>query len=72
MKVIQNLKLPILLITIIGSSRILPKGTIDLFPGKVTVHPPIDVTGYNHDNLDLLMEEARKKIVSALPRHSAS
>lgn len=67
-----DLGLPILPVTIDGTRDILPKNTIDLFPGKVhmTIHPPIDIEGYAPHNLETLMEDVRAVIKSALPRES--
>jgi 1-acyl-sn-glycerol-3-phosphate acyltransferase len=64
-----DLGIPILPVTISGTHEILPKGTLDLFPGTVNmvVHPPIQVSEYNRSNLDVLMEKVRKIIASDLP-----
>ena len=66
-----DLGLPILPVTITGTEKILPKGTLDLFPGKatMTVHPPIGTKNYSHDNLDPLINAVRRRILSAIPRH---
>lgn len=64
-----DLGLPLLPITIVGTREILPKGTLNLFPGKarMIIHPPIAVKGYSHENLSDLMEKARTMIQSAIP-----
>ncbi|MFZ5571330.1 MAG: lysophospholipid acyltransferase family protein [Thermodesulfobacteriota bacterium] len=64
-----DLGLPILPITIVGTGEILPKNTVDLFPGRVlmTIHPPIDIHGYDAENLEILMDKVRSVIESALP-----
>lgn len=68
-----DLGLPILPVTISGTHDILPKGTLDLFPGSVNMilHPPIPVSGYDPDNLEPLMKRTRDTIISALPDPSA-
>lgn len=61
-----NLGIPILPVTIIGTKKILPKGSLDLMPGDVTmiIHRPISVKPYDEDNLEELMEKTRR-IISA-------
>ncbi len=63
-----DLGLPILPITIVGTHHILPKGSLDLFPGNVDmiIHPPIPTAAYHRQNIDLLMERARKQIAAPL------
>jgi 1-acyl-sn-glycerol-3-phosphate acyltransferase len=60
--------LPILPITIIGTRKILPADTLNLFPGRATmiIHKPIDVTGYSDDNILELMQETREIIKSGI------
>jgi 1-acyl-sn-glycerol-3-phosphate acyltransferase len=64
-----DLGLPILPVTISGTHAVLPKGTLDLFPGAVDmiVHPPIQASEYDSGNLEALMEKTRKVIASELP-----
>jgi 1-acyl-sn-glycerol-3-phosphate acyltransferase len=63
-----DLGLPILPVTISGTRDILPKGSLDLFPGRVkmVVHSPIRTQGYNHSSLEPLMKKTRKQIASHL------
>lgn len=67
-KLALDLGLPILPITIIGTRHILPTGTIDLKPGKVSmiVHKPIDISRFSEDNIKELMNEARTVIEQPL------
>jgi len=67
-KMAIDLSLPILPITIKGTKEILPTDTADLFPGKVlmTVHKPIDTTGYTDATLDELANRTRRVIESGL------
>jgi 1-acyl-sn-glycerol-3-phosphate acyltransferase len=67
-KLAMDLGLPILPITIIGTQRILPSGTLDLRPGKVSmiIHKPIDITPYNEDRMKELIEKARDIIAAPL------
>jgi 1-acyl-sn-glycerol-3-phosphate acyltransferase len=60
--------LPILPITIVGTRKILPADTLNLFPGRVTmiIHNPIDVTGYSDDNIQELMQETKEIIKSGI------
>jgi 1-acyl-sn-glycerol-3-phosphate acyltransferase len=63
-----ELGIPILPITILNTGNILPTQTINLFPGRATmlIHPPIDVSGYNKENLRELMAEVKKVIQEGL------
>jgi len=63
-----DLSLPVLPVTIKGTRDVLPANTIELFPGsaEVIIHDPISIEGYSEDNIDELIEKARKSIASAL------
>jgi 1-acyl-sn-glycerol-3-phosphate acyltransferase len=63
----RDLGLPILPITINGTSRILPGGTLDLMPGRaeLIIHPPIRLEDSPEGELDGLMAHARAVIDSA-------
>lgn len=68
-KMAVDMGLPLLPITLTGTRDILPKKTIDLWPGTadMVIHPPIPVTDYSDDNLDELMGKVRNQITSAMP-----
>ncbi len=68
-KMAIDMDIPLLPITLKGTRDVLPKGTMDLWPGaaEMIIHPPIAVTGYTDDNLKELMETARKQILSGQP-----
>ncbi len=53
--------LPILPVTLIGTMDILPSNTMDLFPGKakMIIHEPIDISPYNEENMQDLMDKVR-------------
>ena len=59
--------LPILPITINGSRKVLPKGSVVFTPGEieVIVGDPIDTKGYTRESLPELMERTRQDIVSS-------
>ena len=59
--------LPILPITINGSRKVLPKGSVVFTPGEieVIVGDPIDTRGYTRESLPELMERTRQVIVSS-------
>ncbi|MCD6280132.1 MAG: 1-acyl-sn-glycerol-3-phosphate acyltransferase [Deltaproteobacteria bacterium] len=59
--------LPILPITINGSRKVLPKGSVVFTPGEidVIVGDPIDTKGYTRESLPELMERTRQVIVSS-------
>ncbi|MFC1850192.1 lysophospholipid acyltransferase family protein [candidate division CSSED10-310 bacterium] len=67
-KLALEMKLPILPITIKGTSQILPPRTFNLKPGIVSmvIHPAIDVQDHNEDTLPDLMMTAHQIIASAL------
>jgi 1-acyl-sn-glycerol-3-phosphate acyltransferase len=67
-KMAIDLKLPILPITIIGTNKILPPNSLNLFPGKalMIIHKPIDTTGYTDANLDELVRLTHRVVESGL------
>jgi 1-acyl-sn-glycerol-3-phosphate acyltransferase len=62
-------QLPLLPITLAGTRDILPARTLRLFPGKarMVIHPPIETTGMNVEQVDELMQRTREVITTALP-----
>ena len=60
--------LPILPVSIAGTERILPNGTVQLLPGaaRITVHDPIETAGLGPEDRDELMARVREVIASAL------
>lgn len=68
-KMALDLGIPILPVTISGTRAILPTKTIDVFPGRacMTIHPPVDISGYDNGSVKTLMAEVRK-IIESEPR----
>jgi 1-acyl-sn-glycerol-3-phosphate acyltransferase len=66
-KLAFDLSLPILPVTINGTDKVLPTGSLNLFPGKIDiiVHAPKDITSYDESNLKKLMDETKEVIESA-------
>lgn len=64
----RQLGLPVLPISISGTHAVLPGKRLRLLPGRVTVtvHPPIDSSRYDDDQLDQLMADTRAAIASGL------
>lgn len=62
-----DLKLPILPVTIKGTRKILPSGTMNLFPGgaEMIIHEPIPTTGYSERNMQDLMRKTREIIATS-------
>ncbi len=62
-----DLDLPILPVTINGTNRVFPTGTLNLFPGKIDiiVHPPIDIHEFKEDKIGELMNFTKSVIASA-------
>jgi 1-acyl-sn-glycerol-3-phosphate acyltransferase len=65
-KMALDLGIPILPVTISGTRAILPTDSFDLFPGRacMTIHPPVDTSGYNAGDVKTLMAETRDIIAS--------
>jgi len=65
----MDLNIPILPITITGTRNILPKGNMNLFPGKakMVIHPPVAIEGYKEKNVQMLMDKIKTIIQSSLP-----
>ena len=59
---------PVVPITISGSTGVMPKNTIKVFPGtiRIIVHHPIETGGYSKANVDELMQRARSAVQSGL------
>ncbi len=59
-------KMPILPVTVNGSRRVLPKGSLAMRPGKiqVVIGDPIDTSAYAHDNVQKLIDRTRQVIIA--------
>lgn len=64
----KDLDLPILPITIIGTEKIMPSNTFDIFPGhaQIVIHDPIPVEQVRIARSEQLMAAAQQRIASAL------
>lgn len=71
-KIAFDLKLPILPITVIGTSNILPTGSFNLLPGKVQliIHKPINIAGVEEKDYERVVEDVRGVINEALAQYS--
>jgi len=71
-KLALELKLPILPVTVINTRNILPADSLNLLPGKVKmiIHPVINTSEYNENNMPELMQKVRTIIETALPEQS--
>jgi len=67
-KMAMDIGIPILPVTINGTRNILPKGSLDLVPGAVTmiIHKPISVEGYHENNIHELMDRTKMIMSTAL------
>jgi 1-acyl-sn-glycerol-3-phosphate acyltransferase len=63
-----DLGLPVLPITILGTGKILPAKTMDLFPGRanMVIHEPVDVLGCDTENVQELISVVRGIIQAGL------
>jgi 1-acyl-sn-glycerol-3-phosphate acyltransferase len=68
-KLAIELKLPVLPVTLINTRKILPADSMNLLPGKakMIIHPPLDISEYNENNMPELTQKVRDIIESALP-----
>ena len=59
---------PVVPVSISGSTKIMPKGQIKIFPStvRITVHEPISTDSYSKENIAELMNRTRAKVISAL------
>ena len=67
-KFAMDLGIPILPVTINGTRKVLPKGSLDLMPGGATmiIHKPISVKDYHEENMNELMDRTRMIINTSL------
>jgi 1-acyl-sn-glycerol-3-phosphate acyltransferase len=65
---------PIIPVSIVGAGAIMPKRSLQINPGKVTIiiDKPIDVTGYTVENRAQLIEHVRNVIVNNYNRGTQS
>jgi 1-acyl-sn-glycerol-3-phosphate acyltransferase len=59
-------KIPILPVTVNGSRRVLPKGSLVVKPGKiqVVIGNPIDTSGYTTDTVGELIDKTRQAVIA--------
>ena len=65
-------KIPILPVTVNGSRRVLPKGSLVVKPGKiqVVIGDPIDTSGYATDTVQELIDKTRQVVIANFnPEH---
>ncbi|MEQ9063577.1 MAG: lysophospholipid acyltransferase family protein [Vicingaceae bacterium] len=69
-----QLGLPILPITINGTRKILPSGSLDLLPGRAEaiVHPAVDTSVYTEKNMAELISKVRDIIVLSFDAEGAN
>ncbi|MGK2925947.1 MAG: lysophospholipid acyltransferase family protein [Lysobacterales bacterium] len=62
-------QIPLLPITLVGTRDVIPARTLRLFPGTVrmVIHPPIETAGMTVEQVDELLQHARRVISSAMP-----
>lgn len=67
-KLAIDLELPILPITIVGTMDVLPTGTVDLKPGKVSmiIHEPIEIHDHTEESIKDLIIKTRSIIASPI------
>ena len=59
---------PVVPVTVSGSSRVMPKGKVRILPGtiRLTLHEPINTDRYSRANVSDLVDLVRTRVVSAL------
>jgi 1-acyl-sn-glycerol-3-phosphate acyltransferase len=72
-KIAFDLRLPILPITVVDTKNIMPTNTLNILPGRVkmVIHDPVDLNSYSEKESDLLIEEVRRRIDSAIQNKSS-
>ena len=63
-----DIGLPIVPVTMAGTKDILPKGTLNIFPGRasIIIHEPIDPAKYGEEDIDELIDLVKKQIQQGL------
>lgn len=63
-----DLKLPVLPVTINGTRKIMPTGTLDLKPGKaeLIIHKPVNINPYDFTRMNELIAETKTIIESGI------
>lgn len=71
-KMAQELKLPILPISVVDTRKILAAKTLKLFPGraKLVIHKPVNVLKYSQDQLDRMIEDVKGIIQRGLDEYT--
>jgi 1-acyl-sn-glycerol-3-phosphate acyltransferase len=66
-----DFQLPILPVTLVNTSYILPNHTLDLLPGKAKIvfHEPIDIKNYNESTMQDLMDKVKSVIQSGIDKY---
>lgn len=66
-------QMPLLPISLVGTSKIMPARRLVLFPGRVrmVIHPPIPTEGLGIDDLPQLVDKTRTRIQSGLQTRQA-
>ncbi len=68
----QELKLPILPISVVNTEKILKAKSLKLFPGTadLVIHKPVDILKYGQDQLDKLIEDVKGTIQRGLDEYA--
>jgi 1-acyl-sn-glycerol-3-phosphate acyltransferase len=68
----QELKLPILPISVVNTERILQAKSLKLFPGRadLVIHKPVDILKYGQDQMDRLIEDVKGIIQRGLDEYA--
>lgn len=63
----QHAEVPVVPVTLIGSHRLLPRGSVRITPGEMQmiIHPPIEYAEYKDMNLDELADKVRTQIIAS-------
>jgi 1-acyl-sn-glycerol-3-phosphate acyltransferase len=71
-KMAQDLKLPILPISVVNTEKILRAKSLKLFPGTadLVIHKPVDILKYGQDQLDQMIEEVKGIIQRGLDEYA--
>ncbi len=68
----QELKLPILPISVVNTEKILEAKSLKLFPGTadLVIHKPVDILKYGQDQVDQMIEDVKGTIQRGLDEYA--
>jgi 1-acyl-sn-glycerol-3-phosphate acyltransferase len=68
-----DFQLPILPVTLVNTSKVLPNRTLNLLPGKAKLifHKPIEIKNFTEANIQELMDKSRASIKTGIDKYES-